>query len=164
MFERFFQWGLKNGTRLLFGVAALILLVAVIEILLSLDRRTEALTYVLFGLTNAPLPLFCALVIQRLDQWTHDGGRVAVVASPPTPSWLTRHGTRLLFALSLVHFLLAALSLIDWMRQMIDLHQFLLIQGVWSQPLWKAGLLLFASLALDRLDRWLASFRPTYSD
>jgi hypothetical protein len=44
--------------------------------------------------------------------------------------------------------------------------QALVTYGAWSwlSPLWSGGLLLFGALALDRLDRWLARFRPTYSD
>lgn len=180
MFERFFQWGLRNGTRLLFGAAVAILLVGLAQALnaVAMSPRTRAttvfgrlweglsidwtsgLSYLFGGLSGAALPFFCALVIQRADLWLLKGGAIAAVAPAPAPGWFARHGARLLLALSLLYFLAAALGLADVVAQAVSLHAMVLFQGVWVGPLWQGSVLLFASLALDRLDRWMAAVRP----
>jgi hypothetical protein len=88
MFERFFQWGLRNGSKLLFGVAVLIVLVGVVEAIVAIapiTGRSRASTYmgllmsglgqswplmlnhVFSALSSAATPLFGALLIHRLD-------------------------------------------------------------------------------------------------
>jgi hypothetical protein len=182
MFERFFQWVLGHGSRLLFGAAVAILLVGLAPAInaasmssrtreltyfgrlwegLSIDW-TSALSYLISGLSSASLLFFCALVIQRIDLWMQGRGVVAVAAAP-APSWLTRQGVCFLLVLSLLYFVAAAVGLVDVVLQAITLHAMVLFQGVWVEPLWQGSLLVFAALALDRLDRWLATIRP-YSD
>jgi hypothetical protein len=183
MFERIFQWALRHGPRILFGAAVVILLLELLQVANLLvsnlspgrapyDSRLldvlakiwlQGLIYLVGGLSSASLPFFCALVVQRID-FAMQKGRSAAVALPPAPSWLARQGARLLLALALLYFLAAAFSLAVAVQQAIAVRQFALLQGAWLGILWSAGLLLFASLALDRLDRWLATFRPTYSD
>jgi len=87
--------------------------------------------------------------------------RRGVAASPaPAPSWLARQGARLLFALSLFYFLATLLTLIDLAHQAVTIGRLVFYMANWIGPLWPGALLLFASLALDRLDRWLATVRP----
>jgi hypothetical protein len=180
MFERFFRWALKHGPRLLFGAAVVILLAGlgrVVNVLAS-DSSTRSRTYagrlwdglanswdnalpfLIGGLSSAALPFFCALLIQRIDLWMQGGGAAAAAAPPPAPSWLARQGGRLLFALALLFFLAAGLSFVDWALQVHTIKQAAFWQAAWLGPLWSGSLLLFASLALDRLDRWLATVRP----
>jgi hypothetical protein len=180
MFERIFQWALKQGPRLLFGAAVVILLLAVGETINALameptsrsriyaGRLWDGLTVawptalppLVRGLSSATLPFFCALVIQRIDLWLQKGGAVVATSPAPAPSWLARHGARLLFALSLVYFLATALVLVDLAQQAATVGRMTFYLGAWLGPLWPGSLLLFASLALDRLDRWLATVRP----
>jgi hypothetical protein len=180
MFERFFQWGLRHGPRLLFGAAMLILLLAVGEAInvLAKDPNSRSMTYagrlwdgfstawpsalppLMRAAEGAALPFFCALLIQRIDLWLQTGGTVVAASPAPAPSWLGRHGARVLFALSLFYFLITALTLINIAQQASAYGRQVLYMGAWVGPLWQAGLLLFASLALDRLDRWFATIRP----
>ena len=184
MFERVFQWALRHGPRLLFALAAAILMMSVAQGIdtisvsgqtrartvfgrlwdgLSIDW-TMALIFLSAGLSGAALPFFCTLVIQRIDLRLHNSGTVVATSFATAPSGLARHGARVLFALSLVYFLATALALIDLSRQVTTVGRAPLYLGAWIGPLWSGSLLLFASLALDRLDRWRATFRPTYSD
>lgn len=184
MFERFFQWSLKHGPRVLFVVAVIMLLVGVLQSIgavaatdikvrttTHVERLLEALAtswpqslpYLVAGLSGASLPFFCGLVVQRVDLWLQKGDAVAVAASPPPSGWLSRHGARLLLVLSLLYLLSAAITLVVAVQQSMGLVQIVFFQGAWLGPLWNSALLLFASLALDRIDRWLATFRP-YSD
>lgn len=176
-----FNWSLKQGSRLLFCAAAIILLAAVIEavalVLANLDVRAPTYAGRLFnamakswqmslpvlvgGLSNAVLPFFCALVIQRIDLWLKAGGTIVAVASAPAPSWVARQGARFMLALSLVYFLAAALGLLVLFQEGLPLQQIVYhLQGAWLGTLWNGAILLFAALALDRLDRWLATVRP----
>jgi hypothetical protein len=158
MFERVFQWGLRNGSRVLFVAAAAILLIAVWQVFNGLlagnSTYWSGLAYLFGALSSASFPLFCAVVIERIDLWLQRGGTVAVVSAAPASSWLARWGSHLLLALSLIYFLMTAAICTDLTA---------VINGSWLGPLWQASLLLFASLTLDRLDRWLATVRP-YSD
>lgn len=183
MFERFFQWALRHGSRILFWMATAILLgtawqgVAIIashadvrattyagRVFEALAGSWEVLPVLVGGLMNAALPFFCALIIQRLDHWMLKG-RLAVASIPAVPAgWIYRNGARLLLALSLLYFLSATLSFVDLVRQATSLGQAVFFQGTWIGPLWSGSLLLFASQALDRLDRWLANLRATCSD
>jgi hypothetical protein len=180
MFERFFQWTLRHGPRLLVGAAAAILLVGLAQAInaISMSSRgramtyfgrlweglsidwTSSLSYLFQGLSGAALPFFCALVIQRADLWLMRGGAIAAMAPAPAPGWFARHGARVLVALSLPYFFAAALGLFETVLQAVTLHVMVFFQGVWLAPLAEGSLLLFASLALDRLDRWLATVRP----
>jgi len=174
-----FQWSLRHGPRILFCAAVAILLLALLQVvdlivsnlgargtyvarLLDVLSRTwiAGLTHLVSGLSNAAVPFFCALVIQRIDLWIQRDGRAAAVGPAAAPSWLARQGARLLLALALLYFIAAALSLVDLVGQAGSLHQLVFTQGAWIGPLWSGSLLLFASLALDRLDRWLATVRP----
>jgi hypothetical protein len=180
MFERGFQWALKHGSRFLFCAAGIILLAGILQAIDNVasgirpggttyaGRLGDALArnwriglpFLVGGLSTASIPFFCALVIQRIDRWMQRDRTVAAPASNPAPGWLARSGAHLLFLLSLLYFLSAALNLIDWAQNIVSLHQIVFFQGAWLAPLSTGGLLLFASLALDRLDRWLATIRP----
>lgn len=176
-----FNWSLKQGSRLLFYAAAIILLVAVVQgvapVLASLDVRAPTYAGRLFdamaksweasllmlvgGLSNAALPFFCALIIQRIDTWLEAGGAVVAAATAPAPSWLFRQGARFLLALSLTYFLVAVLGFAVLVGQADIFTQAISnAQGVWLGAVWNGAMLLFAALALDRLDRWLATVRP----
>lgn len=92
MFERFFQLAMKYGARLLFAVAALIVLMGIFDGVQSVMPRGRAvpetrLSYVtafleglsvgwpqfvfsiMQALPSATFPLFGALVIHRIDRW-----------------------------------------------------------------------------------------------
>lgn len=95
MFERLFQWALKQGPRLLFAVALLVLLgglIQAVNVVVPLlpsgrgDRSTGmfyiarfwaglsiqwplVLEYISGALWSAMFPLFGALIIHRLDRW-----------------------------------------------------------------------------------------------
>src|SRR5436190_20217082 len=95
MFERNFQRAMTYGARLLFFVAALVVLLSIVngvELVIqsarpsSGDRSTwmhhlgsfwsglsiawpHLLGYVMNGLSSASLPFFGALVVHRIDQW-----------------------------------------------------------------------------------------------
>ena len=175
------NWSLKQGSRLLFYAAAIILLAAVVQavepVLASLNVRAPthagrvfeamaksweaSLLMLMSGLSTAALPFFCALIIQRIDTWLEAGGAVMAAATAPAPSWLFRQGTRFLLALSLTYFLVAALGLVVLVGQ-ADTFALAIsnAQGVWLGAVWNGALLLFAALALDRLDRWLTTVRP----
>jgi hypothetical protein len=179
MFERMFQWALRYGTRLLFSAAVVILLLSIAQAVnaVSLNAReragtyfgrlweglsidwTTGLAYLVGGVSGASLPFFCALVIQRIDLRMQARG-TAAVTTPPAPSWLARQGARLLLALAIVYFVASVLNAVNWMLQAVTLRQMVFLENLWLGPLWSAGLLLFASLALDRLDRWLATVKP----
>jgi hypothetical protein len=166
---------------LLFGAAVVILLLAVGEAInaLAVDPNSRSRTYagrmmdglavawpsalapLIRGLASAAFPFFCALVIQRIDLWLQKSGTIVVTGPAPAPSWLARHGAHLLFALSLVYFLATVLALINLAQQIAVAGRAIFYLGGWLGPLWSGALLLFASLALDRLDRWLAAVRPT---
>jgi hypothetical protein len=176
MLERFFQWGMRHGARLLFGATVAILLVEFVQAVnvvasAPTSRSTtyagrladglaanwpNALPFLFDGLATASLPFFCALVIQRSDLWKRASGTIVAATAPSPSSWLARHGARLLLALSVVYFLVTTVLLAAWLA-----HASLYMP--WIGPLWSGSVLLFASLALDRIDRWLATVRP-YSD
>ena len=183
MFERFFQWVLKNGSRVLFVAALILVLVGVGQGIQAIVSRTDSravthagrilealsevwplvLGYVFDALSIASLPFFGALVIHRIDQWTSKDG-VAVVAdlAAPARSWLARHGSRLLFILSCIYFAAAAWLFVEWLEQIRSAKVSAFTNRLpWLGPLWSGSILLFASLVLDRLDHWLATFRPT---
>ncbi|MDB5486617.1 MAG: hypothetical protein JWQ58_332 [Reyranella sp.] len=176
-----FNWSLKQGSSLLFGAAAIILLVAVIQtvapVLASLDVRAPTYAGRLFdamakswqislpvlvsGLGDAVLPFFCALVIQRIDLWLQVDRKIVAAASAPAPSWLFRQGARFMLALSLIFFLAATLELVLLVLQSMTFEQVVYdARGIWLRTVWNGAMLLFAALALDRLDRWLAPVRP----
>ena len=175
------NWSLKQGSRLLFYAAAIILLVALIQatapVLASLDVRAPTYAGRLFdaiaksweasllmlvsGLSNAALPFFCALIIQRVDLWLEAGGAVVAAATAPKPSWLFRLGARFLLALSLTYFVFAVLGFVVVVGQAVSFQQAVSsTQGIWFGAVWNGAMLLFAALALDHLDRWLATLRP----
>jgi hypothetical protein len=174
MFERFFQWALRHGPRLLVAFAAVILLVGVlqaIDVVAPIGGRERSTTYVgqlmsgmaqswslilsnLFrGLEGAALPFFGALVIHRLDLWR----QMTTTAAAPlsvAPSWTMRNGSRLLLILSLVYFLMAGLGLFVWFNVIISASlPAAVFQATWLSPLWSGSLLLCGALVLDRLDR-----------
>jgi hypothetical protein len=183
MFERFFQWVLRHGPSVLCGTAVVILLVGVGQAIdtVRIEPGTRATTYfgrlweglsiswnpglwhLLRALSTAAWPFFGALVIQRIDLWLQRRETVVAVGSAPAPSWLARRGPTLLFALAVPYVVLALLAFVIWLWRIPsgELRTLVLNDAwTWLSPIWSASLLLFASLALDRLDRWLASVRP----
>jgi hypothetical protein len=155
MFERFYQWALRRGSRCLFVVAVAMVLISLWQTIVALSAGFQSFWTSIFlvfqALSNAAVPFFFAIVIERIDLWLQRGGTIAVVAPAAVLSRLARWSSHLLLALSLLYFLVTAFICTDLTA---------VLNGSWLGTLWQGSLLLFASLALDRLDRWLATIRP----
>ena len=103
-------------------------------------------------------------MIQRIDLWLQRRESVVSVGSAPAPSWLVRRGPTLLIALAVPYGVFALLAFVVWLWRIPSMELRMLNDAwTWLSPIWTASLLLFAALALERLDRWLAMVRP-YSD
>jgi hypothetical protein len=167
MFERFFQWGMRHGPRLLFAVAVLILLLGIlraIEEVAPWGARSRSpsyidmllgglsqswpmvLRYLFEGLSGAALPFFGALLVHRLDF----SRQVPTTAEPSRLMWI---GSRALLVLSLVYFAAAVGALAVWFDQlMVAGRSAIFLQAMWLGPLWQGVLLLCGALVLDRLN------------
>jgi hypothetical protein len=177
MFEWLFQWGLRNGSRLLFGVAVLIVLVGVIEAgvaIAPVTGRSRASTYIgalmsgigqswplmlnhLFSaFSSAAAPLFGALLIHRLD--LRYQAPATGLALPVAPSRAVRLGARFLLIVALVFYAFALAALAFWLdRFALSNAPVLIMQAVWLNPLWQGSFILCGALVLDRLN---AGVRP----
>ena len=82
-------------------------------------------------------------------------------------SWVMRHGSRILFAISLPYFLLSLLQFVAWILQMafqerpspVSVQNFVtvMIGFNWLYALSNAAMFLFGSMVVERFDRWLAA-------
>jgi hypothetical protein len=150
MFERFFQWGLRNGTRILFGAALIVLIAGLLRAIAGAYFTQQATVFFgqVFGAVHdASLPFFAALVVHRLEMW-----RAPAAATDST--WLLRNGTGLVLTLSLVFFVSAIVALVLWLREMGSSNlPAVLFQGTWLGALWSASLLFAGALILHTLNR-----------
>jgi hypothetical protein len=177
MLDRPFDWALRHGPRLLFVWSALILLLGAAEALEIAAKFKVPDTFTMPGLLSKPavvlanlidtlyraaLPLFGALVVGQLERRRQEPGSVA--ALPASPSRLLRYGVVLLLALSLLLLGVAAWGTVQAFSQASPARgSIFMFQKVWLEVLWQGSVLLTAALALDRVERWLATVRP-YSD
>lgn len=185
MFERFFQWAMKHGTRILMAFVVIVLSLAVArgvdEVAVAYKKfaMTDAgrvwvglshfyawyliLTQVLTGAVFASWPLLGAAFIHRVDHWLRKGGTtVAVGTSTPAPSRLFGFVARLSTGLACLQFIAGVLHLVYlgvFFQDYILETRLDVLQNSFA-PVWSGAMTLFAGgLVLDRLNRWLATLK-----
>jgi hypothetical protein len=156
MFERIFQWGLRNGTRLLFGATLVVLAAGLLHAVAgAFAFGPQQSGYVLFGkvfgaVHDAAWPFFATLVVHWLETRSP---APPVATTPGVPPWLVRNGGYLLLGVSVLFLGSAAINFVLWLRDLGSPGPAAsLYAGSWLAPLWSASVLFAGALLLLRLN------------